>query len=374
MKEKPPISAETLQRHCQGVLTRAGLRDPHAALVAESLVFADLRGVASHGVVRLRSYLDRVGAGAMEMDPDMELVRDNPASALLDARNGFGQVAGVKAMEAAIGKAQAAGAGVVGVKNSNHFGVAAFYAIRAAAAGMVGLVVSNASPAMPPHNARKPLLGTNPLAVAVPAGSQRPIVLDMSTSVVARGKIRFVAARHGAKIPLGWAVDADGKPTDDPIAALKGSLVPIGGPKGAGLSLVIDLLCGALTGTALTGDVRNITDVSGPSKTGHMFIAVNVAKFIDPEVFSRSVDTIIERIKALPPADGSPVYLPGELESNLEMQRRKKGIPLAIDVIEDLNRLGELYGVGKISGDAPAVPWRSKASAGSLDSQETSQT
>jgi len=355
MKDKVLISAERLRRHCQGVLTRVGLREAHAALVAESLLFADLRGVASHGVVRVPTYLDRVHAGVMEIDPEMELVRDNPASALLDARNGFGQVAGVKAMDAAIAKAEAFGAGVVGVKNSNHFGVAAFYAMRASAARMVGLVVTNASPAMTPHNARKPLLGTNPLAVAIPAGSQKPIVLDMSTSVVARGKIRFVAARQGDRIPFGWAVDADGRPTDDPLAALNGSLVPIGGPKGAGLSLVIDLLCGALTGTALTGEVKNITDTSGPSKTGHMFIAIDVAKFIDPQVFSHSVDTIIQRIKALPSADGSPVYLPGEIEFNLEAKRREEGIPLAIDVIEELNCLGERYDVGKISGDAFAI-------------------
>ena len=353
MAEKVSVSVERLQRHCQGVLTKVGLRENHAALVAESLLFADLRGVSSHGVVRLSSYLDRVQAGVMDVDPEMELVRDNPASALLDARNGFGQVAGARAMDIAIQKAEDSGASIVAVKNSNHFGVAAYYAMRAVAAKMIGVVLTNASPAMTPYNAQKRLLGTNPLAVAIPAGSQKPIVLDMSTSVVARGKIRLAAARPGEKIPFGWAVDADGKPTDDPLEAMKGSLTPIGGPKGAGLSLVIDLLCGALTGTALTGEVKNITDTSGRSRTGHMFIAINVARFIDTHAFLQSIDTVIQGIKDLPSTDGTPVYLPGEIEINLEAKRRAEGLPLAMDVIETLNRLGERHGVGKLSPEGP---------------------
>jgi LDH2 family malate/lactate/ureidoglycolate dehydrogenase len=352
MAEKVSVSVEKLRRHCQGVLTQVGLREIHAALVTESLLFADLRGVSSHGVVRLSSYLDRIHAGVMQVDPEMVLVRDHPGSALLDACNGFGQIAGARAMDLAIQKAQDSGAGIVAVKNSNHFGVAAFYAMRAVAAKMVGMVLTNASPAMTPYNAKKRLLGTNPLAVAIPAGSQKPIVLDMSTSVVARGKIRLAAARPGEKIPLGWAVDADGKPTDNPMEALKGSLTPIGGPKGAGLSLVIDLLCGALTGTALTGEVKNITDTSGRSRTGHMFIAINVSKFIDAHTFSQNIDTVIQGIKALPSADGTPVYLPGEIEFNCEAKRRQEGIPLPNHVIETLNRLGERHGVGRISDEA----------------------
>jgi LDH2 family malate/lactate/ureidoglycolate dehydrogenase len=355
MEEKVSVSVEKLRWHCQGVLTQVGLRETHAALVTESLLFADLRGVGSHGVVRLSAYLDRVHAGVMQVDPEMELVRDNPASALLDACNGFGQIAGARAMDLAIQKAGDSGASIVAVKNSNHFGVAAFYAMRAVAAKMIGVVLTNASPAMTPYNAKKRLLDTNPLAVAIPAGSQKPIVLDMSTSVVARGKIRLAAARPGVKIPFGWAVDADGKPTDNPVEAMKGSLTPIGGPKGAGLSLVIDLLCGALTGTALTGEVKNITDTSGRSRTGHMFMAINVAKFIDVLTFSQSIDTVIQGIKALPSADGTPVYLPGEIEFNLEAKRRADGIPLATDVIETLNRLGERHGVGQLSVEAADI-------------------
>jgi LDH2 family malate/lactate/ureidoglycolate dehydrogenase len=145
-------------------------------------------------------------------------------------------------------------------------------------------------------------------------------------------------------------MDADGNPTDDPQTALKGSLAPIGGPKGAGLSLVIDLLCGVLTGTALTGEVKNITDTSGPAKTGHLFVAINVARFIDPQRFSQDIDTVIEGIKAMPSADGTSVCLPGEIEFQCEAKRRLEGIPLAPHVIEGLNRLGERYGVGTLSG------------------------
>jgi LDH2 family malate/lactate/ureidoglycolate dehydrogenase len=233
------------------------------------------------------------------------------------------------------------------VKNSNHFGVAAYYAMRASRQNMVGIVITNSSPAMTPYNARTPLLGTNPLAIAIPAGARNPVVLDMSTSVVARGKIRY-ASLVGRKIPFGWAVDADGKPTEDAKAALKGSLEPIGGPKGAGLSLCIDLLCGVLTGTALTGEVKNITDTSAPSQTGHLFIAINVEAFINAAFFAHSVDSVIDHIKSLPSADGGPIWLPGEKEFLLEEQRKMKGIPLDADVVLELNQLADRYGVEKL--------------------------
>jgi LDH2 family malate/lactate/ureidoglycolate dehydrogenase len=344
MSAKTIVAEQKLRAFSTKVLTSAGMGSPHAEIAADSLLFSDLRGVGSHGVARLSSYMDRVHAGVMKIDPPMEIVRNFDASALLDAANGFGQIAGVKAMDIAIDKARQRGVGVVGVCNSNHFGVAAYFAAQAVAASMIGLVFTNASPAMTPHNARTPLVGTNPLAVGIPAGEQKPILLDMSTSLVARGKIRL-ASLTGEKIPLGWAVDQDGKPTDDPLAALKGSLAPIGGPKGAGLSLVIDLLCGVLTGTALTGEVRNITDVSGPSLTGHIFMALDISKFIGESTFLANVDHVIENIKGLPSADGGPIYLPGEIESNLATLRQAEGIPLARDVVDELARLGERYGV-----------------------------
>ena len=347
MSEKILVAAEKLENFCNAILQKAGLSGQNARIVTESLLYADLRGVSSHGVARLTTYLDRVKAGAMVLDPTMELEKDLLASALLNAQNGFGQIAGTKAMTYAIEKAKTTGSSVVAVKNSNHFGVAAFYAMQAVKKNMIGLVITNSSPAMAAYNTKKPLVGTNPLAIGIPTAKERPIILDMSTSVVARGKIRR-ASLAGEKIPFGWARDVDGNPTDDPKAALKGFMEPLGGPKGAGLSLVIDLLCGVLTGSGITGEVKNITDVSGPSKTGHLFIAINVEKFINLDFFKTNVDTVIKGIKESPSVDGSPVYLPGEIECILADKRQVEGIPVPEDVINELAGLAERFAIPKL--------------------------
>ena len=347
MSEKVLVPVEVLEKFCLTVLQKAGLSEQDSTTVTESLLCADLRGVGSHGIVRLASYLDRIRVGVMSLNPKMTIERDAPGSALLNAQNGFGQLAGAKAMQIAIEKAKTNGVGLVGVTNSNHFGIAAFFAMQALKEDMIGLVMTNASPAIAPYKTKTPLLGTNPLAVTVPAAAQKPIILDMATSVVARGKIRL-ASLTGDTIPFGWARDSEGNPTDNPKAALKGSMEPIGGPKGSGLSLIIDLLCGVLTGAGVTGEVKNITDTSGPSKTGHIFIAINVSKFINPEYFKKTVDQVILHIKSLPSSDGSPIYLPGEPELNLEAKRRTEGIPLAVDVISGLCKLADHYGVPKL--------------------------
>lgn len=262
--------AQKVEAFCADVLTKAGLAENWAAVVAESLLSAELRGIKSHGVVRLETYIQRVETGVMKIQAPVTTEMDEQAVALLNANNTFGQIAGHRAMSLAIDKAKQYGVGVVAVKNSNHFGIAAYYAMMALKEDMVGCVFTNSSPAMAVYGTKKPLIGTNPVAIAVPAGDQYPIVLDMSTSVVARGKIRY-AALTGQSIPLGWARDIDGKPTQDAQLALKGSLEPVGGVKGSALSLIIDMICGVLTDTVLTGGVKNITDISGPSNTGHFF-------------------------------------------------------------------------------------------------------
>lgn len=344
MTDHVVVKADALRSFVQEILQAAGMRSEPAAVVAETLIYADLRGVGSHGVARLSSYLDRIRANVMELDPDMPVVSDSSASALIDAGNGFGQLAGVRAIDLAIEKAKASGSAVVGVRNSNHFGVAAYFAERAIAADMLSIVLTNSSPAMTPYNTRIPLVGTNPIAFGVPAGRELPIILDMSTSVVARGKIRL-AALTGQKIPLGWAVDENGLPTEDPHAALKGSLAPIGGVKGAGLSLIIDLLTGVLTGTGLTGEVKNITDISGPSKTGHLFVAIDVTRFMPIDQFKARVDSVIGGIKAMPSADGGDVYLPGEIEVHSQLSRQNEGIKLPNDIVKTLNQLSSLNGL-----------------------------
>jgi LDH2 family malate/lactate/ureidoglycolate dehydrogenase len=214
-------------------------------------------------------------------------------------------------------------------------------------AGMIGVVLTNASPAMNSFGTTTPLLGTNPIAVAVPAGSEKPIVLDMSTSMVARGKIRF-AALTGQPIPLGWATDAAGEPTTDAQKALQGSLEAIGGAKGSGLSLIVDLLCGVLTGSCLTGDVKTIVDVNGPARTGHMFGAIDAGRFIGADRFKQNVDAVIQRIKGLPPRAGHQVFLPGEIEFDLAARRAREGVPLAEEVVRNLNALAGRFKTARL--------------------------
>lgn len=316
----------------------------NARIITDSLLFADLRGVSSHGVARLSTYLSRIESKVMQADPEMKTEKEYAASALLDAENGFGQVAGIKAMDIAMDKAKTCGIGMVSVKNSNHFGVAAFYAFHAIQNQMIGLVITNSSPAIAAYNTKVPLVGTNPLAIGVPPGQEKPLLLDMSTSVVARGKVRR-AFLMGEKIPVGWVTDIEGNPTDDPALGLKGCMEPIAGPKGAGLSLMIDILCGVLSGTSMTGEVRNITDVSGPSQTGHLFIAIDVDKFAAFTDFQKKIDTVIHMIKGMPAIDGNEVYLPGELEFKLSAQKEEEGILLPEDVLQEFKKLSEEYKV-----------------------------
>lgn len=347
MSENFLVCALELESFCERVLQKAGLSGAYAKLVADSLLFADLRGVASHGTARLKTYLERVTSGVMELNPQMTIEQESVSAALFDARNGFGQIAGTLAMQKAIEKAKVTGIAAVAVKNSNHFGVAAYYAMQAVRENMIGLVITNASPAMPVFNTLEPLLGTNPIAIAVPAGEEFPIVLDMSTSVVARGKIRR-AALTGVQIPLGWARDASGNPTDDPNAALNGFIEPLGGPKGSGLSLMFDILCGILSGSSMTGEIKNIMDMTGPSRTGHFFIAINTEKWINPVLFRSNIDRVIRKIKATPTIDGGAVYLPGEIELRMAAKRKAEGILLSVDVIEELRALARKFSVDMV--------------------------
>ena len=235
------IQVKRLQTFIEEAITAVGLSKENAEILANSLIVADLRGIKSHGIVRLPTYIQRVEKGIMDPKATGVFLQDQGATAVLDAQNGFGQIAGYRAMRHAIKKAGECGIGMVGVRNSNHFGIASFYSMMALKENMIGIVLTNSSPAMNPYGTISPLLGTNPISLAVPADKELDIVLDMSTSMVARGKIRIAAAAD-KPIPLGWATDADGNPTTDPNEALKGCLEPIGGVKGAGLSLMVDIL------------------------------------------------------------------------------------------------------------------------------------
>lgn len=346
-QEKKIFTPKVLHAFCVSVLQGAKVRPAEAEVVASSLVYAELRCVGSHGVIRLESYLKRLKNGLINLGATMPLLNETPACALLDAENGFGQVAGVKAVDLAVAKATAMGVGVVAVRNSNHFGVSAFYAVRATDRNMAAIVFTNAGATMMPYNGTEPLLGTNPFASAVPKANGVPIILDMATSEVAKGKIRKALA-NGENIPLGWAVDKDGKPTTDPKAALEGTVCPISGAKGAGLALMIDLLSGVLSGSSLTGEVKGVTDTSGYAKLGHLFIVLNPAFFSGAEKFLTDVAAVGALIHRQKPADGGRIYLPGEIEALNEERTCESGITLTASLVDILNGYAERYGAPRL--------------------------
>lgn len=339
------VPVERLEVFCAQVCRGFGLSDPQARALADSLVFAQCRGVTSHGLMRLEHYMARVEKGLINLSADMPFTMESGALACLDAENGLGQLAGRKATRKAMELAGRWGLGQVSVANSNHFGTGAWFSLPAARAGFAALNLSNASPAMAPYGAAQPLLGTNPVSLALPRGpGKEPLVLDMALSAVSRGKIRVFAAA-GEKIPSTWGLNAQGEPTEDPREVLEGSLCPIGGAKGSGLAFLVDLLCGTLTGTGLTGDTRNILSSQGPSRTGHLFLCMDVARFLPVAEFGRRVDQCVGRMKALDPvAPGGEVLAPGEPELRQMEQCRREGVPLPDALCRTLDRLAQRAG------------------------------
>ncbi|HHZ01615.1 MAG TPA: Ldh family oxidoreductase [Tissierellia bacterium] len=339
---------DVLNEFCINILIKAGFNSRDAEIISDTLLFAEMRNITSHGIVRLPTYVERMEKGLINKNAVMEFTNNQAAAvSLLDADNGMGQIAGYKAMKKAMDIASLYGIGMVAVKNSNHFGVASYYSMMALEKDMIGLVITNSSPAIAPFGTKTPLLGTNPLTIAVPAKDNKPIVLDMSMSTVARGKIRMYALQN-KEMPMDWGLDKDGNPTSDPNEALKGSLVPIGGVKGSGLSLIIDLLTGILTDTAMTGEVKTVTDMSGPAKTSHVFVAINIASFIEPNLYKSNVDKVINKIKALPPKGDNEIFMAGEIEHNLMDMRIKEGIPIDIEVVELLNKIADKYEISRL--------------------------
>lgn len=341
------VSAEVLSRFCTNCFEKLGLSSPNATTTAENLLFANLRGVDSHGVIRLKIYVDRLRAGGFKANGPPRIVSEGDSYSLLDAQHGLGQVAGVEAMRRAMAKAEKTGIALVGVKNSNHFGAAAFYAMKALDGGMIGLAATNAGPSMAPTGGSEGRLGNNPVAIAVPAGVHPPMVLDFATGAVAWGKI-FVAQQEGKKIPPTWALDKHGVPTDDPNAAAdRGLIQPFGGYKGYGLSLFIDILTGVLCGGGFSTHVKSLYQkIAEPSEVAQSFAAIRIDGFMRLEEFRQRVDEIIDLMHSCPKAPGADrIYVPGEIERETEQRRRQEGIPLNATLRDELMALGRELGV-----------------------------
>jgi LDH2 family malate/lactate/ureidoglycolate dehydrogenase len=336
------VPVKKLSAFCLGCFKKVGVPAAHARLTTENLIFANVRGVDSHGIIRLKIYIDRLRAGGFKTRVRPKLVSERPASALLDAQHGIGQVAAMAAMKLAIAKARKAGAAVVSVRNSNHFGASAFYAMRAVDHGMIGLACTNAGPSMAPTGGSAGRLGNNAIAIAVPAGESPPIVLDMATGAVAWGKI-FVAQQKQQKIPLTWALDKFGVPTDDPNAAAhQGLIQPFGGYKGYGLSLLIDILTGVLSGGSFSTYLNSLyQQIEKPSGIAHTCAAVRIDGFVPLAAFRRRMDEIIGLMRSCPKAPATErIFVPGEIEHETAKRRRAEGIPLNAALADELKALG----------------------------------
>jgi LDH2 family malate/lactate/ureidoglycolate dehydrogenase len=346
--EKTVLVGEAdLKRFCVAVLDKVGVPRDHAVPIIDNLVEADLRGVDSHGVVRLPIYTQRLAARVINPRPDVKIVRQTRTSAVVDGDNGMGQWVGMRAMKVAIDKAKDGDCVFVSVRNSNHFGAAAYYAQMAAAHDMIGLSFTiGGINHMTPWGGAEAILGNNPFAVAFPAGAERPVVLDMACSVAARGKI-IVAAKEGKPIPADWAVGPDGAATTDAVEALKGFVQPVGGPKGYALTMTIGLLSTMLSGAFFGSEVTHMyEDLENPQNIGHLFGVLPVAAFEDLATYKARMDKAVREMRGVKHAPGvKRIYVPGEREYLLLEERRRHGIPIGAGVLGELRALGREYGL-----------------------------
>ncbi|MBQ9720164.1 MAG: Ldh family oxidoreductase [Oscillospiraceae bacterium] len=338
------FSVSCLKDYCEKLMTARGVDPDCAETVADMLLDAELTGVGTHGVSRLAIYLERVERGLVSRHNEAKILRESPSALAIDAGNSLGAVGAKFAMEACIRKARGTGCCFATVKNSNHFGAAAYYTRMAAAQGMIGFCCTNLTAKIAPHGAAEPCMGTNPISVAVPSGGF-PVVLDMTPSVVALGKL-ILAQKLGKDIPLGWALDRDGKPTTDPAAGRAGSLIPIGGPKGSGLALMVEVLSGILSGAGTATHLHDLYEFDAPQGVGHFMGAIDVSKFLDLDAFRAGVDTMSDEIRGLKLAEGADeVLLPGERSARSAAEKAKTGIDVPEPVCAELNELGEAYGM-----------------------------
>ncbi|KAH7229726.1 Malate/L-lactate dehydrogenase [Fusarium oxysporum] len=336
--QKFPIVASEARRFIEDVLKGNGIPSENASIIARCLVAADLRGVDTHGMNRIPSYMERLRQGVLNASAQPILTQVTPAVAQVDGQNGFGFVAAHKGMAAAIESAKVFGIGMASIKHSNHFGMSAWIVQQALDADMMSLVFTNSSPALPAFGGKSKLLGVSPIACGAPGkGPMENFILDMAPSVAARGKI-YKAKRRGEKIPLDWALDAEGRPTDDPEAALGGVMLPMGGPKGSALSIMMDVFSGVLSGSAFAGHVTGPYDPSKPADVGHFLVAIKPDLFMNLDEFRERMQYLYERVVGSEKAAGvERIYFPGEIEQLAQKEREKTGIPLVQAEIDALN-------------------------------------
>mgnify|MGYP000085468890 CR=1 FL=1 len=343
-----PVSA--LEAFVNDVFLHLGASEEESRITTEVLLAADIRGIDSHGIARLRYYVNRVRRGLVNLRPNFRVITETPSTVAFDADNGLGHPAAYRAMRRCIEKAKETGLCMATVRQSNHFGIAGYYATMALEEpGLCGLAMTNATPLVVPTNAREPYLSTAPIAVAIPAGKERPFVLDMATSTVAWGKIEN-AQRAEKPIPAGWALDRNGEITTDPFAVA--ALTPLGAfpelcsHKGYGLALFIEVLCGQLAGAAWAKYVAGSRGEPRPSNTGHAFLAWRIDAFRPLDEFLAHMDEMLHELRTAEPVAGAErVLVPGDPEFEAEADRRANGIPVHPKVLQDLRALANELGM-----------------------------
>ena len=346
------IASNKLRQFTQEVFVACGMPLADAQLAADVLLEADLRGIDSHGVARLSGYVRLHEAGRANMKANHAIIHQTPSTATIDADGGLGLVVAPKAMDIAIEKATQVGTGWVAIQHSNHFGIAAYHAMKALPKDMIGISMTNASPLVAPTHSKERMLGTNPICVAIPAGTQLPFVLDMASSAAANGKLE-IAQRQGKDLPMGWVQTKDGQPSiQADELKLGGSLLPLGGHKGYGLASAVDILSGVLSGANFGPWVPPFVSFLNPLPNlpgkgiGHFLGAMRIDAFRPADDFKKQMDTWIERFKASQRIDAEQeVLIPGEPEFRLKRIREKEGIPLHESVEADLQSLAKKFGL-----------------------------
>jgi LDH2 family malate/lactate/ureidoglycolate dehydrogenase len=346
MAEDLLVPSDGLRAFLNELFCNVGMTKANALYCAECLVLTNLWGIDSHGVLRLPIYVKRLVDQVIAANPQVERVAGRGAFHVVNGGNGMGFLVGREAMKQAIELARDHGIAAVAVRNSNHFGAASLYAKLATDVGLIGIAMTNVTPNLVVPGGSKPITGNNPIAVGVPTAEPFPFMLDISMSSVAGGKL-LLASKKREKIPLDWATDREGRFTDDPDAGFKGFLLPLGGHKGYGLSLVVDILCGVLSGGAFQFGVRGMyTQPTEPSRTGHMMIVVDPEIAMDHETLIARMREYYAAIKASPMwQEGKEMLLPGELEYRTKLQRERDGIPLPPDLFGEIEELGRRFGV-----------------------------
>ncbi|MGB7762799.1 MAG: Ldh family oxidoreductase [Bryobacteraceae bacterium] len=338
----PTVAAPALRDFSESILLAAGVPAHKAAIVAASLVAANLRGVDSHGIQLLTFYVDQLLAGEMDAQTEGRVIRESGSCLLFDGENGIGQWTAETCCGHAIRIAGQHGLALVTARESNHFGACAWWAEKMRAAGQIGIVMCNASPIVPPWQAKQGRFGTNPICMAVPG----PWLLDMATTTVAAGKVFKAFINHQPEIPAGWAFNAEGVPTTNTGEAYRGMLMPLGGYKGSGLGFLVEILCAVLSGGAMSNEVGGIRFRGKLVRTSQMFLAIDVARYMPVEEFTARMEYLVALVKSAPPAPGyDEVLVAGDPEWRTETERLRNGIPISEGNWETLVKTAARVGV-----------------------------